>query len=185
MTDYQRFRSVEHALAFAFRHPQGDIGRPLVNRMADGPKRAGTGLGGVDASGQAGMILSSLRSLGGLSYALAAARNLPRAIPCSCGRSCCTGWQRNPDWVRAIETIVAEATVAVKHRRVMLLVRQAVVLRHFGEKTSFLEIAKQCRVDRDTVSAHAKAVGDFVRGKDRQMLSDLRERLAVGDLLET
>lgn len=174
---------MDDALFFAFRHPQGDIGRPLMSRMADGPKRPGTGLGGVEASGQAGLILAALKTLGEPSYALAAARYLPKAIPCTCKRSCCTGWQRNPEFVRAVEAITAAASDAVPHRRVLLNVRQAVVLRHFGEKVSFAEIAKQCRVDRDTASAHAKTVGDYIRRLESEMRSSLHSSFTEGGLI--
>ena len=182
MTD-PLFRSVDHALAFAFRHPQGDLKRPAMNTFADGPKRAGRGLAGLDGAGQAGMILAALRSLGQLSFALGAARHLPKAIPCQCGRSCCTGWQENPTWRDAINEITAYASDAIPHRRVMLAVRKAVVMRHFGEKVSFAVIAKRCHVDRDTASAHAKVVIDFIREKDRLMRSDLYERLSGNDML--
>lgn len=177
------FSTVEDALVFAFRHPQGNIGRPLSSRMADGPRRLANGLGGDDAAGQAGLILAELRSLGEASYALAASRYLPKAIPCHCKRTCCTGWQRNPEWVRAIEAVTAAASNAIPHRRILLNLRQAVVLRHFGEKVSFSEIAKQCRVDRDTASAHAKSVGDYIRRLDAEMRANLYEAFSTGGLI--
>jgi hypothetical protein len=178
------FRSVEHALAFAFRHPEAQVARTVLSRMAGGPERAGNGLGGLDGAGQAGLILSALRTLGEVAYALAAAKYLPKSIPCTCRKSCCTGWQRNPDWIGAIEKVTDSTSAALPHRRVMLGLRQAVVLRHFGEKVSFTEIAKQCRVDRDTASAHAKAVNDYIRRTEADMRASLFDRFATSGVIE-
>lgn len=178
------FRSVEHALAFAFRHPQGDVGRPLMNRMADGPRRTGRGLAGLDASGQAGLIQAAVREQGELAFAIAAARYLRHAVPCNCGASCCHGSRPNPDWVQAVATVTANASAALPHRTVMLPIRRAVVLRYFGQKLSLKDIAEHCRVDRNTASAHAKAITDFLRSQEGEMRHATYEKLALGELID-
>lgn len=173
------FRSVEHALAFAFKHPHGQIERPLSNRMADKTGHNGHGLSGLDGAGQAGIILGKLQSLGDFAYSLAAARYLPHTMECHCGAPCCTGWRQAPEWRQAIDTIAAEATHLLPHRRPMLMVRRAVVLRYFGEKANFSEIAKTCRVDRDTVSHHANIVKGFIRASEHRMRAEMADSLKL------
>lgn len=187
MTDIEQplFRSVEHALAFAFRHDQGNIGRPLMNRMADGPRRVGRGLVGLDASLQAGFILAAVFDLGEFPFAVAAARYLPHQIECNCGASCCHGYRPSPDWRRAIETVTTRASAIIPHRAIMQPVRRAVVLRHFGEKVSLKDIAERCHIDRDTASQHAKAITDFLRTQESTMRYEVYEKLALGEVIET
>lgn len=182
--DEPLFRSVEQALAFAFRHPQGDVGRPLMNRMADGPRRTGRGLVGLDASMQAGLIQAAVKDVGELPFAIAAARYLRHTVPCACGASCCHGFRPNQEWVRAITTVTEAASEAIPHRHVMHAVRKAVVMRYFGEKVSLKDVAERCRVDRNTASAHAKAITDFLRSHEGEMRHSVYDRLALGEVIE-
>jgi hypothetical protein len=184
LSDPPLFRSVEAALAFAYRHPLNGIARPAINRMADGPTRTGRGLVGLDGAGQAGLILSAVSSLGEFSSALCDARYLPHVVDCTCGSACCTGHRVNQDWRLAVDTVTEGTNSAIPNRRIMLRLRQAVVFRYFGEKARFVEIAKACRVDRDTASAHANAVTTFLRGQERQLRADLCERLGLGIAVE-
>jgi hypothetical protein len=173
------FRGVDEALRFAFRHPQGSPERSLQSRLADGPSRPGKGLAGLDGAGQAGFVLSALASLGEFYESIAQARYLPHSVPCSCGSDCCTKYRVNPEWRIAIDTITDRTTNLIPHRPIMLRLRKAVVVRYFGEKVNFVEIAKGLRVDRDTVSNHANVVASFLKDQERLMRSKLIERLGL------
>lgn len=177
MADVPLFRSVEDALAFAYRHAPAEAPLSSVNAMAGAVPPPGRGLSGENGAGQAGMILSAVQSLGHLAENVCRARYLHRSVPCQCGAMCCAGKRMNPDWLHAIGTVTAGISADIPGHKVMYRMRRAVVGRYFGEKIRFVDIAKELRIDRDTASAHANAVQTILKAREAEIRGELFNRL--------
>lgn len=162
------FASAHSALVFAFNFSGQSYDRPMMNRMADGPKRSGKGLVGLDGAGQAGFIRAEVSALGKLAEAVIVARIAPRSIECPCGSSCCSGHKPNVEWSNAI------AYLSDHMRRTALfgctsngLLRREYVARYFCRKESrdrLEKLAERYGVDRHTISAHAAKVAAMLGG---------------------
>ena len=184
------FTSAHAALVFAFNLSGQCYDRPMMNRMADGQKREGKGLSGLDGAGQAGMIRAEVSALGPLAEAILTARIAPRTTPCHCRSSCCSGYKANAEWTNAI------AFLADHVRKTALfgctshgLLRREYVRRYFSSKESKVsldKIAEKYSVDRHTVSAHASKVAAMLGGvtakKDRNEVPGLES--AAMDAIE-
>jgi len=163
------FRSAHGALKFALNHSHGTLQKPLIIRLMGGAS-GGRGLGGLDGAGQAGMILAELEQLSELHGALIIARYAAPTVPCECRSQCCRGYRESELWRVAIaylvQYILTEGlTGTVSHYRL----RRAIVTRYFGVKASFVDIAKECGVSRNTASAYnAKVVERFRGTKEAQ-----------------
>lgn len=177
MADVPLFRSVEDALAFAYRHAPAEAPVSSVNGMAGSVPPPGRGLGGLDGAAQAGLILAAVQALGHLPENICRARFMVRSVSCSCGSACCSGRRLNPDWLQAVAIVTAAINHEVPGHKVMYRMRRAVVGRYFGEKIKFTDIAKELRIDRDTASAHANAVQTALRQKESAIRGELFSRL--------
>lgn len=150
---------------FALNYSHGTLKKPALANMVGGG-RIGRGLGGLDGAGQSGMIQAELGQLSELHRAVLTARYADRSTPCSCRRPCCRSWTANPEWDGAIawlteHVLVMGLTGTISHYRF----RRCLIERYFGVRVSFIDIAAQCKVNRDTASdQHAKVAGYF-KGK--------------------
>ena len=167
------FSSAHAALVFAFNFSGQSYDRPMMNRMADGPKRSGKGLVGLDGAGQAGMIRREVADLGALFEAIITASFAPRTLPCSCRRSCCSGHTANPEWSDAIGYITQAAVGQLSGSVSNYRLRRGIVMRAFGEKVSISELATACGVNRDTASAHNEKVSAWLTGRRRDRADGL------------
>lgn len=159
------FRSVNHALAFAMNFTHGTIKRSGLAKMMKKQDSPARGLAGLDGAAQAGMIKVALEALPQVYRHTLVARFAPQQEPCSCRRSCCRGYRETDDWRASIDWLANHVfeiglTGTVGHVRF----RRSVVARYFGSKVSFLEIARECGVDRDTASALNCKIVDYFRG---------------------
>ena len=180
------FSSAHAALVFAFNFSGQCYDRPMMNRLAAPAIGSGKGLGGLDGAAQAGFIRAEVRGLGSLAEAILIARIAPRAMPCHCRQSCCSGRKPNAEWVTAISHLADQA------RRSALLgcaangiMRREYVVRYFTPKEqriSLEALAEKHDVDRNTASAHCSKVATWLGGlpvrKDKPAVPGMEE-LAV------
>lgn len=189
-TDEPVFTSTHGALRFALNHAHGTLQKPLITRLMGGAS-GGRGLGGLDGAGQAGLILAELENLSELHGAFVLARYAAPTVPCECRSQCCRGYRESELWRVAIEYLVRYVLVegltgTFSHYRL----RRAIVTRYFGIKASFVDIAKECGVCRNTASSYnAKVVERFRGTKEKKGVealafeaidTRLRERGVVG-----
>lgn len=158
------FASAHSALVFAFNFSGQSYDRPMMNRMADGPKRSGKGLVGLDGAGQAGMIRGEVAVLGKLHEAIVTAYYAPHSMPCDCRKSCCSGSKVNPEWSEAISFITQAAMSHLSGLMSNHRLRRAIVAKNFGEKVSLGDVAAVCGVNRDTASAHNEKISTWLSG---------------------
>lgn len=168
IVDDPLFRSDGGALMFALNHAHGTCKKPGLTAMMGGGS-AGRGLGGLDGAAQAGMLISQLDWLRKHRKAILIARfALPR-VDCGCGQGCCRGYRDNPEWSSAIAEVtehilVAGAVEIVSHYRV----RRAMVMRHFGERVNFTDMARLCKISRNTASAQYAVVAKYLKTEEQR-----------------
>lgn len=92
-------------------------------------------------------------------------RSRSQTIPCYCGASCCSGLKQNPKWWAAISYLVdyvkSESKVDINYN-----LRVALVKKYFGTKTSLLEIAGICGINKNTVSKYNVIVTKILESID-------------------
>lgn len=178
------------ALKFAFNFQHGNLKLGTLGSLVGG-SRVGRGLTGLDGSGQAGLLRVELGKLlervekGSLHFHILIARFALPSVKCECGRLCCQGYRENPEWAIAIDDIAeyvlaAGATGTISHFRL----RRALVARHFGIRVAFVDVAKQCGVNRDTASEHYRKVTDLLKKEERLARYEAEDLLKKAGLVE-
>lgn len=160
------FRTARGALLFATNYAHGQTKKPFLVKMMGGG-RAGRGLGGLDGAGQAGMILAALARLPKVQQALLVARYTAAVTPCSCRAPCCKGYREAPEWSAAVEFLIEDVlqfTGTISHYRL----RRALVMRFLGIRHSFVDVAKQCGINRDTASDRYKKVKEYLGDQEKK-----------------
>lgn len=179
------FSSTHAALVFAFNFSHQAYDRPVMNRMADGPKRSGKGLVGLDGAGQAGMIRAAVDALGREEAMVITARFAPRRDECECTRPCCSGYVPGREWRAAVDHLteyVLRMALAgtVSHYRL----RNGIVRRVFGEDVKLVDIAEVAGVNRDTVAEHAKRIAKHLSGIEGRAMKAIDEKLYLDGIIE-
>lgn len=131
---------------------EGHAGRPLSARMLDKHKSDGDW---TDAAIQAGVIWRTLRPISGAPLAALVARAVPRTVPCTCRRPCCSGHRPNPVWADAIDVLCA-AALAARLSCQRYDERRALVTRTFGKRRTNRDIAADLSIDEHVVGKHAR-----------------------------
>lgn len=172
------FTSAHGALKFALNFAHGSTKRSWLAKLMGGPIGEGKGLGGLDGAAQAGMILAEVQSLGSVRYRIIVARFMAPSVPCACKAQCCRGYRAAPEWDEAIELLTEHVlacglTGTISHHRL----RRALVVRYFGIKDSFIEIANSCGVHRQTASQYHKAVVEHFRAEETVAFTAIEGRL--------
>lgn len=146
------FRSAHAALTFAYNHTDQVYDKPMMARMAQVPgSGTGKGLGGVDGTGQAGIILAALEPLPRLYRAVLVARFAPRTDQCRC----CKGTVDRHDWLAAVREISdAAACEALSAQPTARILRDAIVARYFGKDVKLSEAAHRAEVSAATATNH-------------------------------
>ena len=179
------FSSTHAALVFAFNFSHQAYGRPVMNRMADGPKRSGKGLVGLDGAGQAGLIRAAVDALGREEAMVITARFAPRREKCECTRPCCSGYVPGREWRAAIDHLteyVLRMALAgtVSHYRV----RNGIVRRIFGDTVNLGELAEHACVGRDTMGDHAKRIAKHLGGIEGRAMKAIDDKLYTKGIVE-
>lgn len=179
------FSSTHGALLFAFNFSHQAYDRPVMNRMADGPKRSGKGLVGLDGAGQAGLIRSAVDALGREEAMVITARFAPRREECECTRPCCSGYVPGREWRAAIDHLteyVLRMAMAgtVSHYRV----RNGIVRRIFGDTVNLGELAEHACVGRDTMGDHAKRIAKHLGGIEGRAMKAIDDKLYTKGIVE-
>lgn len=152
------FNSAHAALVFALNHSDQIYDRPMMCKMAAPALGSGKGLGGLDGSAQAGIILSVLASLGPVPEAVLIARVAPATIPCGCHNPCCSGKKQNPVFVGAVSEIVSRSVSIFAGNMSNYRLRQACTQKFFGVSAKINEIAEAAGVNRDTAGDYNKKI---------------------------
>lgn len=148
-------------------HEQREAPTLLARMGSDSVGGPGRGLGVVDGAGAAGMMRIALESA--LSddewAALTLAFAVP-AVPCSCGRPCCSGHKPNNEWV------IARGVLGNAARRGVLAgtsahggVRSALVARFFLPKErrpSVEQLAREFDVSLRTMEVWSQKIGRWL-----------------------
>ncbi|WP_338847918.1 hypothetical protein V8J88_03915 [Massilia sp. W12] len=180
------FESAHSALVFAHHYQPGE--KTVLGRLA-GPSGGGSGrgLGGLDGSAQAGMILRELGELSELYQALLIARTAPAWDICPCSRPCCSGRKANPVWVAAIGILSREAKLILGGAHASFAVRAACVKRHLlrkNERTPVDAMAAEYEINRQTMGKYVTAISKWLTNKEKDALTQfdtvLRELGMVG-----
>ncbi|AZY50996.1 hypothetical protein C0J09_13935 [Bordetella avium] len=162
------FRSAREALTFALNYSMQQYDRPLMNRAMSAQPDGGAegkGLSGIDGAGQAGMIRAELGKLSPLHQAALVASIAPSQMPCECRVSCCSGWKVNPEWQEAMsELSIAAASGALSGCVSNGRLRSALIQKHFGAKTSLVELAERFGVSERTADAHSAKLKRWLFG---------------------
>jgi hypothetical protein len=186
------FKSANAAVKFAVNFGNElHIERSAMNKMADPPKGADTGLGGLDGAGQAGMILSMIKGTGEFHEACLIARSAAHRIPCSCGAPCCSKSRPNWEWYEAVNFITMEVkrlidserrdgTRGIKDDPAM---RRALVSKYFGERIKINELAKACEVTDATVSTHHGKLTKILKKTEGEAWTLIEDRLRYAGLI--
>uniref|UniRef100_UPI003BA1764B hypothetical protein n=1 Tax=Agrobacterium tumefaciens TaxID=358 RepID=UPI003BA1764B len=160
------FSSAHAALTFAFNYSAQAVERPMMARMADKGGGSGKGLGGLDGAGQAGMILSKVKSLSRLHQAIFRARFGERVAKCPC----CGSPADDLEWLSAIRVISDHAVAAaLSSHLTSRLLRDAIVARYFGKKVLLHEVAERVGVSSSTASNHNSKIIRWLRGTNSQI----------------
>lgn len=182
--DSTLFRTARGALLFATNYAHGQTKKSgLVKMMGGG--RPGRGLGGLDGAGQAGMILAALMRLPKVQQALLVARHTAAVTPCACRAPCCKGFREEPEWASAVEFLIEDIlrqglTGTVSHYRL----RRALVSRYLGIRLSFVDVAKQCGINRDTASDRYKKVKDYLGDQEKRAYWEMEGQLKNAGVVE-
>lgn len=180
------FKSSKGALLFALNYTHGGIKSPsIVALMKDAGGKKGRGLGGLDGAAQAGMIQVELGRLSELRRAILVARYAVPSLPCSCRAPCCRGYRDNPEWDEAISWLAVyvldkKLTGSISHHTF----RKKLVARHFGSKESFIRIASECRVHRQTASESYKAIHAHLKEVEEVARLEIDGILQAGMVVE-
>lgn len=158
------FGSARAAIKFCVGYA-GNPKRPASNRMLDGPSGGGRGLSGVDGAAQAGIISSRMKELGEVLQSVLIARCATRMSKCECKRPCCSGDYINPVWLQAVNFLSQIAYEKPCSCHASLFLRTMLVRKVFGEQHTFVELAEECELDRDAVSAHHARIHRWVNGQ--------------------
>ena len=170
-------KGVHEALRFAFNFQHGNVKEPPVS-ILQGDSKTGRGLGGIDGAAQAGMILAEVGQMAEERQAILAGRFTDQAIPCPCERPCCVGYTDNPKWAAAVEVLVDYILTNSGGSRISHYhLRRASVLRYFGVRRSFREVAAQCKVKPDTASAHHNLAVQCLSGLEKIARYEIEDRL--------
>lgn len=155
------FTSAHAALTFAFNYSAQAVERPMMARMADKGGGSGKGLGGLDGAGQAGMILSKVKSLSRLHQAILRARFGERVANCPC----CGSSADDHDWLAAIRVISDHAVAdAVSSHITSRILRDAIIARYFGKRLLLQDVAARANVSPATTSKHNGLLVTWLRG---------------------
>lgn len=163
------FSSAHAALTFAFNYSAQAVERPMMARMADKGGGTGKGLGGLDGAGQAGMILSKVKSLSRLHQAILRARFGERLANCPC----CGSPADDHDWITAIRVISDHAvTEALSSHVTSRILRDAIIARYFGKKLLLQDAAARANVSINTATKHNGLLVTWLRGSRTTKESD-------------
>jgi hypothetical protein len=178
------FHATHGALMFAFNFVHGSLKKSTLAQLLP-PGRPGRGLSGLDGAAQAGMIKAEVDELQAAHKSMIAARFAPANSPCACRSSCCSGYRENREWQEAVHwlaeyTLSEGLTGTISHVRI----RRALVTKYFGVRTSLVEIAMACGVNRDTVSANNMRVVDRFKKLERHATEAIDERLVRAGIIE-
>lgn len=171
------FTSAHAALKFAMNFSHGTLKKSFL-AQAQGGGAAGRGLGGLDGAAQAGMIEAELGCLSTVRRNIIVGRFSPPTAPCACKRPCCRGVREHTPWGQAVDylteyVLAAGLTGTISHYRL----RRALVMRFFGVRPSFIEIAQACGVHRTTASDYNKAVAEHFKAEERVGFYEIEGRL--------
>jgi hypothetical protein len=176
------FKTAHQALSFAYNFSASSLDRPLMSRMADKYKPTGKGLAGLDGAGQAGMILRNMQELPRLHQMIILARFAPQASECHC----CGGPVPDAFWLGAIREISNAAVPVLSGHITMRALRDGIVAKYFGQKTSIQDLAKKAGVNRDTASHQNGLIVIWLhgtritkKGKEREAGVKGQEQLAL------
>lgn len=177
------FTSAHAALKFAFNFSHGTLKRGVLAQMLGGGGN-GRGLAGLDGAAQAGMIQCELGALSEVRRSIVVAKFSPQHEPCSCRSSCCRGWVENRAFGDAIKFIseyilVEGLTGNISHYRL----RRSIVLRYFGVRVSFVELATMCGVNRDTASDLNKRVMGHLDHEKGAAMNEVDDRLRAAGIV--
>lgn len=184
LIDDPLFGSENGALKFAFNFVHGAIKVGTLGSLVGGAK-VGRGLAGLDGAGQAGLIRAELGKMPPVRRAILTARYALPSVPCKCQAPCCRGYRENPEWSGAVDEIAEYvlrqgATGTISHFRF----RRALVSRYFGVRVSFVDMAAQCGVNRDTASDQHKNVSELLKKEERLARYEVEGLFKAAGLVE-
>lgn len=175
------FGSAHAALVFAFNFSGQQFDKSAMARLASTPGKTGKGLGGLDGSGQSGMIRQELEAIGKLGEALMVARTAPRANPCSCRSGCCSGWKANKEWTNAIAFLADHMRkTALAGTTANGIMRFSCVIRYYdkkGERRTLEQIAKELDANRKSVGAYVSKVAASLKELEHHAMCAIEDRL--------
>jgi hypothetical protein len=130
-------------------------------------------------------VETELEQLTTVERAAIIARFAPRSFPCSCGRSCCSGYTPNPEWEAAIRELTQAALVPLAGHLSHYLVRRKLVEEVFGVKVKLELLAEKASVNKNTVTAHRKIIRVWLSGQKAQPQKGVREAQPAVDGVES
>lgn len=161
------FSSAHAALTFALNFSSQQFGKSAMATLIAPAGGSGKGLGGLDGSAQAGIVRAELERCGILVESLLIARVAPKVINCDCMHSCCSGKKPNIDYEKAISYLTDESACFFSGCLSLYSIRRACILKYFGEKIKFKDVADTCSVNEKTVYSNNERILKWLKGESR------------------
>ena len=169
------FRNADDALRYAFNFSSQQHAQSQMGKMMKASGRTGKGLIGDTGAGQSGMILAELRELrkrDPAKYHCLVIRYAPRVK--KCGH--CAGEAPTSYWREAVVAL-ADWSMTVCPGSSQRMVREAIIMKYFGEKISIAELSREVNIPERTIyDMRSKIINALIK-------LDNRAQEEVGDLL--
>lgn len=172
------FRDTVSALRFAFRLDYENYDTSMLADLAAGPRSGtGSGLGGLEAAGTAGLIGAQLVSLPQLWRRILIARHCHRSKCCpTCGTD---DKIKTMEWLIEVSWISATVWLEIQIPRLkyMVKVRDGMVRRYFGDTILLKTLAKEAGVTENTMTQYNNQLVTELKKEEKAAHHAIDERL--------
>jgi hypothetical protein len=166
------FKNPHDAAMFAFNFSSQQYVESQMSKINRRSIGNGKGLVALDGALQAGLIHAELKKMPQIQYHCLAARYATRYRDCPC----CGGEKRTQEWGESIVALrdwAMSTFSGLSHS----VVREAIIMKFYGEKVSLNEVAKRANVPlRSIYDLRSKIIKELVKIDDKA-------QIAMSDLL--
>jgi hypothetical protein len=162
------FKKPEDALTFAFNFSSQQYAESQMSKLQSRAIGTGKGLVALDGAGQAGMILAELGKLDPLHRHCIVARFAPKTRDCPC----CGGERPAEQWRESIVALSEWSMTTftgLSHR----IVREAIIIKHFGGRISIEELSNQVKTPKRTIYDMRSKILNALKPLDSKAQEDI------------
>jgi hypothetical protein len=167
------FKNPHDAAVFAFNFSSQQYAESQMAKLNKRRIGSGKGLVAMDGALQAGLIHAELKKMPQLHYHCLVARYAPRYRDCPC----CGGDKREQAWHESIVAL-RDWSMSTFSGLSHAIVREAIVMKFYGEKVSMNDVAKRANVPiRSIYDLRSKIINELIKIDDKA-------RAAMNDMLQ-